>query len=199
MKECSQCRQIKDDCEFYVKKTECKSCHSVRMKKYRQDNKETIKQQRADFYLEHRESILLDRKELYQGNADIIKERRRKYYHKNKQKVVDSITAYQKNKFETDPIWKLRRNARSRIASVIKKEKCSCEYLGCSWLELKNHIEKQFQEGMTWENYGLYTWHVDHIVPLANATTKEEMIPLLHFSNLQPMWAKENLRKGARK
>lgn len=68
--------------------------------------------------------------------------------------------------------------------------------VGCSWLFLKRHIEKQFSKGMGWNNYG--DWHIDHVIPLSSAKSVAELIGLSHFSNLQPMWAIENLSKGAK-
>ena len=71
-------------------------------------------------------------------------------------------------------------------------------YLGCDYVCLVAHLESLFQEGMTWENYGKNGWHMDHVIPLARAKTEEELIPLLHYSNLQPLWAFDNLSKGDR-
>ena len=70
------------------------------------------------------------------------------------------------------------------------------EIVGCTPQELKDHLEKHFKEGMTWENYGLYGWHIDHIIPLASAETEEELLKLFHYTNLQPLWAEENLLKS---
>jgi len=77
------------------------------------------------------------------------------------------------------------------------KSKKSIEYLGCPIDEFKQHIEKQFQEGMTWDNHG--KWHIDHLVPLKyNNPTIEEVIERLHYTNTQPLWASENISKGNR-
>jgi len=72
----------------------------------------------------------------------------------------------------------------------------TAEVLGCSFEELKRHIEKQFRKGMTWENYGKSGWHIDHIVPIGAASSPEEMEPLVHYLNLQPLWAEENMAKS---
>ena len=66
--------------------------------------------------------------------------------------------------------------------------------LGDEWSVIKNHMESLFKEGMTWENYG--EWHIDHIVPISSGKTEEEVIKLCHYSNLQPLWAKDNLLKS---
>jgi 5-methylcytosine-specific restriction endonuclease McrA len=75
------------------------------------------------------------------------------------------------------------------------------EYLGCTITQLREHLEAKFQEGMTWENYG--QWHVDHIIPLRYREGKDEpsldeIIQRLHWTNCQPLWAKDNIAKGNR-
>jgi hypothetical protein len=69
------------------------------------------------------------------------------------------------------------------------------EIVGLSSEELKIYIESKFLEGMTWENYGLHGWHIDHIIPLSSVKTEDEIIKLCHYTNLQPLWAKDNLSK----
>lgn len=66
--------------------------------------------------------------------------------------------------------------------------------LGCDFKTAHKHIEKQFTEGMSWDNRS--EWHIDHIIPLASAKTEEELAKLCHYTNLQPLWAEDNLRKG---
>ena len=68
--------------------------------------------------------------------------------------------------------------------------------LGCSFDYFKIHIERQFLTEMTWDNRS--KWHIDHIIPLASAKTEEDVIALNHFTNLRPMWAHDNFKKGAK-
>jgi hypothetical protein len=68
------------------------------------------------------------------------------------------------------------------------------EMLGCDYQTAFKHIESRFKKGMSWDNFG--DWHIDHIIPLASAKTEEELIELCHYTNLQPLWAEENLIKG---
>ena len=102
-----------------------------------------------------------------------------------------------------DPIGHLAKVVQSRVYKALKehKEYKTMEYVDCSVEELKVHIENQFKEGMSWENYG--EWHIDHIVPIkyqadGKAPTLEEVIQRLHYTNLQPLWASDNISKGNR-
>ncbi len=79
---------------------------------------------------------------------------------------------------------------------TLTKKGSAVKMLGCSIDELKEHLEKQFVKGMTWENSGSKGWHIDHIIPLSSVGTEEEMIKLCHYSNLQPLWAADNYAKN---
>jgi len=72
------------------------------------------------------------------------------------------------------------------------------DLLGCTPGELREHIERQFKPGMSWENRG--QWHVDHRRPLAwfDMRDPEQRRQACHYTNLQPLWALDNLSKGAR-
>ena len=78
----------------------------------------------------------------------------------------------------------------------LNKRARTSELLGADWVTVFNHIEKQFKPKMNWGNFG--EWHIDHIVPLCSAKTEGELIKLCHYLNLQPLWAKENMSKGAK-
>jgi hypothetical protein len=80
-----------------------------------------------------------------------------------------------------------------------KQKKCKTfKYIGCSVAELKSHLENQFKNGMSWENYG--KWHIDHIIPRTHFdhNDESEIFKCWHYSNLQPLWASENIKKGNR-
>ena len=78
----------------------------------------------------------------------------------------------------------------------LSKSGSTFNLVGCSPQKLKERIETQFKEGMSWENYGLHTWHIDHIIPLSSANTEEEVYKLCKYTNLQPLWCEENYKKG---
>lgn len=78
----------------------------------------------------------------------------------------------------------------------LRKHKKTAEFIGCSWLQLRDHIERLFVDGMSWDNRKL--WHIDHIVPLASAVTEADILRLCHYTNLRPLWAADNFAKGSK-
>lgn len=102
---------------------------------------------------------------------------------------------------ESDPIFDIKCRVRTLVSTYIyrrghARSKRTKEILGIdSWQQLAIHLEKQFTEGMSWGNRK--DWHVDHIVPISSANTEEDVIRLNHYTNLRPIWAKENMSKGA--
>lgn len=98
-------------------------------------------------------------------------------------------------RMKNNPVFKLRCYLASRMSSAFKnmgynKTGKTKDLLGASFEIVKEHIEKQFIKGMSWDNKN--KWHIDHIIPVSSAVTKEELIKLFHYSNLQPLWAKDN-------
>lgn len=131
----------------------------------------------------------------------------RKWHLENK----DYVNAYKRKlnaeRRKTDPIFRIKSALRSRLRLVRKGERSSAAFkmLGCSVEEFRSHIESQFRDGMTWDNWGrgwggAREWHLDHIRPLAafDLTDPEQVAEACHYTNLQPLWAVENLSKGAR-
>ena len=113
----------------------------------------------------------------------------------------NTIKLYMKERRKSDPIFKLASNVRGRLGAFLKmknirKTNKTFAMVGCTPEFLKEHLEKQFKIGMTWKNYGKYGWHIDHKDPLDLAMTPEDVLELSHYTNLQPMWATENLKKG---
>jgi len=173
---CKTCRENKLICE-YSKRTsstdglmnDCKKCRSIKEKKYRELNSEKNKN------------------------------RRKKYYEENK----DKHKKYFLMKRNSDPVFKLTDNMRRRLNFFLKKTEVqkndkTFNIVGCSPDFLKQYLQDKFTEGMSWENYGYHGWHIDHIIPLCSAKTEEEILKLCHYSNLQPLWGSDNLRKGGK-
>tara|TARA_R100001244_G_scaffold128703_1_gene99710 strand:- start:40 stop:714 length:675 start_codon:yes stop_codon:yes gene_type:complete len=113
------------------------------------------------------------------------------------------FSAWRSQKYRTDPCFKLICNQRNRINAALKslkKDKKTIEYLDCTPEELKDHLEKKFRKGMSWENHTHNGWHADHIIPCAKFDLRCPLQKVLcfHHSNLQPLWASANQSKGAK-
>lgn len=111
--------------------------------------------------------------------------------------------SYFKKKYSEDINYRLIQNMRSRINVALKKNiksKSTKELLGCSIEDLRTYLESKFQNGMSWENYGHSTWHIDHIIPLASfdLSDPEQLAEACHYTNLQPLWARDNIIKSDR-
>src|ERR1035437_6233935 len=163
-------------------------------RKWREANKEIIKQQKQEYYKINKEHILKESAEYYEANKDSVKKRHRKYNSENR----DYMNEWERNERETNPLFKLSKNIRRLVQfsftrKGIKKDSKTTKILGCSNQEFKEHIEKQFKSWMNWENYGAYkpnekrTWNIDHIIPLDSAKTEGDIIRLNHYTNLRPL------------
>ena len=118
-----------------------------------------------------------------------------------KQKINNNRNVYRQNRQKVDINYKLRRTLPARIKAAIKHaktEKCdkSINLLGCSINEVRKYLEAQFLSGMTWDNHG--DWHIDHIKPCVafDLSDPEQQRECFHYTNLQPLWAEENLQKA---
>lgn len=167
--------------------------------------KEYRKQYMKQYYLDNKEKIKTcrqkNRKKYYEKNKEKIKKINREYRLKNKKRYAELAKIWQKKKLKKDPNFKLRRNLRKRIWQELRQKNkiySTFKLVGCSVEELWDHLEKQFKPGMTRDNYGL--WHVDHIKPCISfdLTKPEQQKICFHYTNLQPLWAAENLSKGAK-
>ena len=150
---------------------------SSKQKAYREVNKERQKAYRED-------------------NKDTIKAYKKAYNEVNK----DKINFYFNNRRKTDIQFKLSHNLRVRLISAIKgnyKVGSAVKDLGCSVEELKSYIESKFQPGMSWDNWNKDGWHIDHIKPLASfdLTDRNQLLEACHYTNLQPLWATDNIIK----
>lgn len=154
------------------------------------------------YYQEHREHKLAYAKEYREKNRDLIAEKMSLYYRENKHKVLKTQTKYHANRLRDDSSYRIACNLRARLGSALKaqgtrKKNTTLELLGCTKEKLREHLETQFKEGMSWDNYGRNGWHIDHVRPLCafDLSNQNELRDACHFSNLQPLWAKENLAK----
>ena len=174
-----------------------------RNKQYREEYKERRAELNKQWRKENKERIVEYAKQYRKKN----KERNKQYRKKNKERISKRMKQYREEYKErlkqrkiTDPLYKLSCNLRSRTSKAFmyksySKTSKTAEMLGVPYEVAKDHIERQFTKGMTWENQG--EWHIDHIIPLASSQTESELIKLCHYTNLQPLWAMDNLSKNA--
>ena len=209
-KQCTKCQEVfPASFEFFHKKisgkygvtAKCKNCsksynremygkHQDKRleskREYGKNNKDKIQERNRKQYLKNREARIEHQKQYAETNKDYIRERMREY----------TI-----NKYHSDPHLKIKMNLSNRMRRFFSKNGSrTIDFIGCSIDDLKLHLEKQFTDGMSWENYGLYGWHVDHIRPCCSfdLTDPEQQRECFHYTNLQPLWAEDNLAKSGR-
>lgn len=200
---------------------QCKDCKSDIDKSYYKRKREVILNKVKSYYSENKVQILTTRnkdrvanynklykkeksdyiskynKEYRELNKEEINEKRKEYRANNREKINE----YSRNRLKNNKSARLAKRLRGRLNDFLKNKNFTKtlgfqEYIGCSQADLVKHIESLFQPGMTWDNYNYETWHIDHREPLSSANDEEEMYGLCHYSNLQPMWAKENIKKN---
>jgi hypothetical protein len=169
------------------------------MREYRKTHREKIRESANKYARKDR----LANPEKYRifTRSEKNKEIQARYRAKHKVEISERNIRYAKNKKKICPEFKIRQLLRNRILSALKKD-CnrkaykSMELLGCSIKEYKEHLEKQFKDGMTWKNHGIL-WEIDHIIPVAtfNLLLPEEQKKAFHFSNTQPLDLKLNRKK----
>jgi len=185
---CSKCKIEKGVCEFYKcpkkngeVRAKCKLCMNEYSLNYSLNNKENIKKIKQHYINNNQQKVKQSKKEWFIKNPKYQKE-------------------WCLNNYQTDIIYRIKSIIRARLRIFIKsknmtKNNSTFNIVGCTPEFLKEHIEKQFKEGMSWELMGKYI-HIDHIIPLSSAKTEEEIYKLCHYTNLQPLWAEDNLKKG---
>jgi hypothetical protein len=157
---------------------------------YKKNNVENINKKNKEYFEKNRELNKIKCVKYRNNNLEKSRERYRKWRLNNKEKI---------NSYNQIPIIRLKNSLRSRINELMNKKynnPRTIDLVGCDYEFLINYIEKKFTEGMSWNTYGYYGWHLDHIIPLSSAKTEEEMCKLCHYTNLQPLWAEDNLKKS---
>jgi hypothetical protein len=169
----------------------CRECQKIESKKYRLKNKEKIKEYNTKWNKENQEYYKKYFEEYYIVNYEKEKERKLKWSRENK----EYSNNYQKQRKKEDVLFRLMSDMRNSINRYLKyKSQKTFDIVGCSPEFLKEHLETQFTDGMTWDNRS--EWHIDHIIPLSSAKTGDELYKLCHYTNLQPLWAEDNLKKS---
>ena len=190
-KQCNQCGEIKDIECFLLRKdsgkhrNECKTCNAKTTNQWKKANDFDRAQ-----YIKHKEKKLASVR-AYRDKPE------------NKQKIRDCQNRWRRRQMQTNPQYKLAHNLRRRCLLALNgkyKYDTTFKLVGCSVKELREHIESLWSEGMSWDNYGIGGWHIDHIKPVSsfNLENEENQKIAFHHTNLQPLWEKDNLVKGSK-
>ena len=191
--------KIKEDRKKYREENKDKIRDDVR--KYYVENKDKIRDDVRKYYVENKDKIRDDGKKYREENKDKIRQRNKKYFAENKDKLREGRS----KRYKKDPNFKLRMLISYRVREELKnnntkKTSKSAELIGCTVQEAREHLEKQFKKGMAWDNHGFKGWHIDHIMPCSSfdLTDPEQQKKCFHYTNLQPLWAHENMSKGSK-
>lgn len=202
-KVCTTCKKAKELNEFhkekkgkYGVKSKCKECFY----EYKRNNPKE-KEYRRTNYVRHREKKLAYKKQYYWDNVEKIGEYNKEY--NSRAEVKEAKTKYnreyERNRRANDSLYDFKKNIKSTISRSIssngyRKKSRTQVILGCSYEFVRRYFERQFTDGMSWDNYG--EWEIDHIKPMSSAKTEEQAIELNHYTNLQPLWKKDNREKN---
>lgn len=173
--------------EFEAKRKSRKTCSSkCRNKLFYNNHTKEINTYRKEHRAELRKVATLSHYNWTVNNSEHVRNYRRDYYN---------------NRLENDLLFKLKCSLRTRLGNAIKnnqKTGSAVSDLGCSIEELKKHLESKFKPGMSWNNWSKDGWHIDHIKPLNSfdLTDPIQLKEACKYTNLQPLWAFENLSKG---
>lgn len=223
MKRCTICGEPKPYSDFHKQSSRpdgygnwCKPCKSERKKEAYTKNPHRARERSAQYRNLYPERVATCKKLARLKKIEQYKERARKRYAEKRERILEKAkeyreanwpkvlatnTAYKRERLRRDPLFRLEYALRNRTFVALRnkgygKRSRTRELVGCEWPQLMSHLKSKFTEGMTMDNYG--QWHVDHIVPLSSAENEEELIKLCHYTNLQPLWAADNIRKGAK-
>lgn len=220
MKVCTTCKIEKSFGEFRKNKltkdgykSQCKTCTNNTDKVYRNANKQAILNKQKEWRNLNKDKKYLSNKTWCINNKEYIKEQQKLYreaasprtdYHKKWYKenidvIRTNVKLYKRNKRNNDALFKVKDNIGNLIRNSIKKKGFKKNsktrvILGCDYEFFIKYIANKFLDGMSWDNYG--KWHLDHIYPISKATNEEHMILLNHYTNFQPMWGIDNIKKG---
>jgi len=200
---CNKC-QIWKDATNFAKEKNCKSglysiCSSCK-KEYRIKNKQKIKEWHAKNYINNKEEIYQNHVKYRLNNKEKVKQLNKKS--RNKPENIIKKREYKNqyyHKCKKDLLYNMQIRLRNRLRAAFnaknwRKNNNFNSIIGCSKKELKQYIESKFQSGMNWNNRNL--WHLDHIIPVSKAQTIQELEILFHYTNLQPLWAEDNIKKS---
>jgi hypothetical protein len=252
VKTCNNCGKGGLTEEFRKGRNQCLVCHAEYLKEYRAHHKDELKQKRKiyvesnpnktkeiakksrqkhkeqraldtkNYYIAHQEELVVYARAYYQDNKEECAKEARARYKKNRAACIKQKIEYQRNRYRSDPFYRLRSLVSRAVGRMLKLNGSSkrggsvMNHLSFSIVELKEHLEKQFEPWMTWNNYGQYslktwndndpttwTWQLDHIVPQNDlpytSMVDENFYKCWALCNLRPLSSKRNLLDGNRR
>ena len=189
----------------YLKRRDSDTYKKYRQKYY-EENKENIAQRKREWNKKNADHVRERTKRYNQENKEHLDQKRKEYRIKNKEVIAEKRKIYRNGKLKNDPAYKLKNLVARLVRHALKRNDGSkagesvLQYLPYTMDELKEHLEKQFQEGMTWDNHTTEGWHIDHIIPQSKLIYDSMDHPNFQkcwaLENLQPLWAKENISKS---
>lgn len=220
MKKCSKCHVEKPSEMFTKSKStssglscQCKQCKAGIDKKYREANHEKkkeadrryyaansdkIRRRAKDWYDTNTERVTEYKRNYFQENKDAIYEYRKEYKQENGKQINSYMNEYMKSRYKNDLNYRIKSICNKRLRDYIRnKTKQTMDYVGCDVDFLRLWLEFLFVEGMTWDNMGS-VWHIDHVRPCNSFdfNNEEEIYDCYHWSNLQPLFARDNISKN---
>ena len=169
-------------------------------KSYYQSNSNAIKEKATKWYNEHKEQHKSRMQLYFQENKKKIKQKQKEWNERHKQKGQEYMNLYIKTKYHTDLQYKTKSILSARMRACIKNKSNSTEsLLGCTFDHFLQWIEYQFDENMTWDNYGSY-WHFDHVQPCASfdMSSTNDQLACFNWKNVRPLEALKNISKGCK-
>jgi len=208
MKICAKCKEKKDLTLFFNNKNKkdgkyiyCKSCCSIINKEWRTNNPDKDKTIHKKYREKNLNKLKISFSIYYRTNKQKYHDHAKTWKKKNKNKVREYNKKYHKKRYNNDINYKLKcilRNRFRKLVLGINKTNSCLDLLGCDIDYFKKYISLKFQDEMSWDNYGL--WHIDHIKPCCSFDLSkiEDQKKCFHYTNMQPLWAKDNLIKNGK-
>lgn len=215
---CTKCGKEKYLEDFFIRsdngrhRNECKECSAKFQKRYRKDNKERIRKSQKKYILNHKKQRSETAKKYYNKNKDKIKQYHKQYHEEHRVQKKEYAKNYyyehkkeyqqrKKHKLANDTMFKIKEQARKCVWTAFnrksfRKNGKTEQILGCDFNTFYYYLLRTYKDNYGYEYDFKQEVHIDHIKPLKNAKTEEEVIKLCHYTNLQLLKAHDNLEKS---
>lgn len=186
-----------------LKGNKCDDCIKLYKYEWYIKNKQRVLDRNKKWKDKNKEKYLKYFSDRYKNNKEKMDFENKQYCISHRKKINSYKRKWHNEKYANDINYKIKVILRARLQCALKgkcKSRSTMKLVGCSINKLISHIQKQFTEGMTWDNHGFGEgkWHIDHIRPCSSfdLTNEQEQLQCFNYKNLQPLWHLENLSKG---